>query len=124
MSEHPFDYDMITVGHYQPLAGRGANTIRRLSDKYTKIGPGDIVRMRYATDFDPEVPTEPTAVIATELLRVSAVVIGNFHEIISSHGLCNHAVEDGAEIDDLIAHLERSYPDAPEGSEYIAIYFD
>ena len=111
-------YNMLTIGEYQPLAGLGLNTIRRSSFKYTNLKPGDEVRMIYATELDDN--DEPVEVLATEILTVTAVVIASYETIMQHHARTNHG---GTSPQALREHFEKCYPDFKDDDEFMAIYF-
>lgn len=112
------NYEMLTVGEYQPLAGRSFNTIRKFSFKYTNIRPGDEVRMRYATELDDE--DEPVEVLATEILTVAAVVIASYETIMRHHARTNHGETSPQALRE---HFEKCYPGFKDDDAFMAIYF-
>lgn len=114
-------YDMITVSEYAPLAGGLKNTIRKFSPKYEGMQPGDMVIMRYATEFE-EDGTTPKSIHAEERLRVAAVVVAPYEVVMQHHMSLNHGLEqDRAELD---AFFEKCYPGFASDELFMAVYFE
>lgn len=121
--EMPKHHEMITVGDYQPLAGRVANTIRLVTKKYEDLEPGDTVRMSYVL---PENLDEDGNVIgqseAVELLTVSAVAIASLDRLLPRHSRVNHGRMGEMELRARL--LELLYPSAKSTDLFMAIYFE
>lgn len=109
--------DMETIGHYQPIAGLGRNTIRKLTGKYADLAVGDMVEMHYVTGEGEEAVCH-----SIERLKVSAIAAAPLDTIaFSEHFDMNHGDWDTPE--DLIAFLNDCYPDTSEDALFVAIYF-
>jgi len=111
----------ITVTNgYLPLAGTGANTIRKFSPKYQNLQVGDNVVMHYV-----DTPDTKAASNATEILKVSAVAIAPLDTLLKAHAKRNHSGKTLAKLKESILAF---YP-AEEGQVrnpdelYIVFYF-
>lgn len=111
-------YEMLTIGEYQPLAGQGFNTIRKFSFKYTNIKPGDEVRMVYTTELDED--DTPKKVLATEILTVTAVILAPYETIIRHHARTNHGETSPQALREV---FEKCYPGFKDDDAFMAIYF-
>lgn len=114
--------NMVTVGElYTPLAGTGQNTMRRLSQEYSELVPGDLVNMTWTPELDEN--GEPRGVIALERLCVTSFVILPYAAMLRSvHLVRNHGRFGGPET----AHdfFRLVYDPTPENeTEFMAIYF-
>lgn len=98
---------------YNPLAGGGKNTIRKMSAKYAVFAPGQLVLMEYKTALD-EAP------FARELLRVSGMASSNLANIIHNHCASNHGCLNEA---DLHTVLLGHYGNESQQDDFVAIYF-
>ncbi len=111
-------YTMETIGNYWPLVNHG-NTIRKMSDKYIDIQPGDTVTMIYR-------PFEGGVVLAKERLSVRAVVIGPFEEMVYYHWENNHSADRDAVLDMEVIYktFENLYgPFDSVHDDFVVIYF-
>lgn len=112
--DEPIVMETITDQYvFNSLAGGGQNTIRKLSEKYETIGPGDVVLMEYRKAVG-----EPA--LAVEKLVVASVAVAPLEVIVVEHGGNNHGVARGPELEALI--VDRYGNDDPE-APYLAIYF-
>ncbi len=117
--------NMITVGGYYPAEGK--NTIRKASDKYQHLLPGDDVTMTYCDTVDDE--GEPVGVHAIEDLVVSSISRASFDAICKHHLLDNHAVTGGdigsRSREEVERHLIELYKldTYAEEQQFLAIYF-
>ena len=101
----------------QSLAGTGQNTIRKASDKYRAMRPGDVVQM----DFGPADAEGVDIVIhATEYLTVTSVVIAPYADIMNIHHAMNHGAMDE---DTMHEFLKKCYGDFTNSTEFVAVYF-
>ena len=113
--------EMETIGDLHSLAGTGLNTFRKLSDKYHTMKPGDVVRMSYYDEADPETRT----LLWQELLKVRAMVVGPLGRLLAEHADSNHQViAEGESAEDalswtMIEHYGVHSVDDP----FVAIYY-
>lgn len=117
---------MITVGEYQPLAGSGLNTIRRLSSKYEQLRPGDTVTMYYgilAKEGEEEAieGSGLAKINGIEQLVVASTVILPYFVLMDVHMIENHGnLSSREEFDDF---FRETYNGLEESDRYVAIYF-
>ncbi|AAT69491.1 gp15 [Alphaproteobacteria phage PhiJL001] len=126
-------YSMLTLtDEYMPLLTDGpSNTIRKLSEKYENMMPGQMVEMTYvpAEYVTEDGKVVEGAILATERLTVSGVVIAPYQQIIAHHLFMNH----GALADQATDHFEKigktreffekCYGEVNDLDMYMAIYF-
>ncbi len=123
---------LVESDSYHPLAGSGQCVIRQFSGKYNGIGVGDDVIIRHCSDISlTDLPH------ATELLRVSAVAVGNLDDLVDCHGHKFHIKDDITNYhfdgtDDIRNYIRGFYPVYTDEDEnpiddssqmYLAIYF-
>lgn len=96
---------------YLPLAGGGVNTLRKVSDKYEALNPGDIVQMEYRAAVG-------EGAFATEKLIVASMVVGDLDALCEAHAKRNHGKLTPAKLRERMLELY-SDPDA----QYVVIYF-
>lgn len=110
-------FRMVTVtDKYLPLAG-GGNTMRKVSDKYRSMRPGDTVQM----DYGPADAEKVDIVVkATEHLEVASVVFGPYADVMGNHAYANHG---DASPDELHAFFVECYGELADDVEFMAIYF-
>lgn len=101
---------------YLPLTGGGHNTIRKASDKYLEMRPGEVVEMRYG----PIGKNGEVATLAREKLAVCSVAIGTYADIIKHHLYANHGDMTPTEAR---AFFEECYGEFEDDAEFVAIYF-
>lgn len=110
---------MVTVtDKYMPLTGSGRNTIRKMSDKYRDMRPGDTVSMDYGPADAEKVDIEP---FAREELVVASMAVASFKNILLYHVHSNHGETWWP--DDMRKFFVDCYGDFEDDTEFVAIYF-
>lgn len=108
--------DMETVGEYQPIAGLGYNTIRKMSPKYVDLAIGDIVEMQYV---DGDVCN------GIERLQVASLAFVDWDTLTSDRCLMhlemNHGVWNSD--DEFKDFMAECYGDIAGDSLFVVIYF-
>lgn len=106
-------FEMETIcDNYCSLVGSRANTIRKMSAKYSVFVPGTLVLMSYRK----AVGEEP---FARELIRVSGAMQGSLSQMIEFHTASNHSGLNEADLYNVLMDL---YND--QDADYVAIYFE
>ena len=110
--------EMLTIGTYQPIAGLGYNTIRKMSPKYSELGIGDIVDMVYCDD------DTATQINGVERLAVSAIAMVPWHafeDTAMMHVEMNHGCwNSDTEFRDF---MEECYGPISPDDQFLVIYF-
>ena len=111
--------DMLTVGPYQPIAGLGYNTIRKMTGKYADLAVGDVVEMTYRDTPDAE------TLNGVERLRVASIAMVPWHAFEDSaimHVEMNHGCWNSDT--DFREAMANFYGDISDDDHFLVIYFD
>jgi hypothetical protein len=113
--------EMLTIEKYhrKALAGSGRNTIRKFSDKYAELEPGDLVKMIYVSQMANS--EQPEIIDATEILEIASVVIASYEVIQANHFHLNHGRF--AKQTDMDSFFREVYPKCSRDDMFMAIYF-
>lgn len=109
--------DMVTVGEYQPIAGLGLNTIRKMKPKYADLAIGDEVEMIYQYQSD-----AVTVMNGVERLKVKSLAMIPFCALMDSlHVEMNHS---GLNNEELLDKMLEFYGEFDTTDDFLVIYFD
>lgn len=110
--------DMKTIGSYQPIAGLGMNTIRKMSSKYADLSIGDQVEMIYqdTIDSDDQNGVERLVVSSLAMVPYGALFNDAIMHLEMNHGRWNSE-------DEFNDFMEQCYGAISEDDAFLVVYF-